>query len=189
MRGGALLLAMALPTTAATAEDLYRRGSWTAMGSDRKASAPGDLLTVVVYENAESSNATRSDTKRDTRFAGQATARSLDERAGLQFGGGYAGGGAVTRSDRLVAQITVSVTGVLPNGDLRVAGQQSMKLNGEATLIGIEGRVRPEDVNADNRVLSSRIADARVIYDGKGFVAGSARPGPIQRIFRFLGLG
>lgn len=180
----ALLLAAMPP-----GEDIYRRGNWSAMGSDRKASVPGDLLTVVVYENAESSNSTRSDSKRNTQLGGQIAAGATDERGTLQFGGGHSGGGAVTRSDRLVAQITVSVTGVLPNGDLLVAGRQAMRLNGEDTTIGIEGRVRPEDVRGDNRILSSRIADARILYDGKGFVARSAKPGPIQRLFRLLGLG
>lgn len=178
------LLLLAAPV----AEDIYRPGNWSAMGSDRKASVAGDLLTVLVYETAESSNATRSDSKRNTQLGGQIAGGGVDERGALQVGGGHSGGGAVTRSDRLVAQITVSVQRVLANGDLWVAGQQAMRLNGEASTIGIEGRVRPEDVRGDNRVLSSRIADARILYDGKGFVAGSAKPGPVQRLFRWLGL-
>lgn len=190
MKGSGWVLAVAamIPGTA-SADDLYNRGNWSAMGSDRKASAIGDLLTVVVYENSESSNATRTDSKRSTQLGGSISAGSLNERGAVQIGGGYSGGGAVTRSDRLVAQITVTVREVLPGGDLLVQGRQTMRLNGENTLIGIEGRVRREDVSPDNRVLSSRIADARIVYDGKGFVAGSAKPGLVARAFRFLGLG
>lgn len=183
------VLALALLAGAALAEDLYRRGTWSAMATDRKASMPGDLLTVVVYENSESTNSTKSDLRRSTQLAGSITGGSLEERGSLQLGGGYSGGGAVTRSDKLVAQITVAVNEVLPNGDLLVAGRQTMKLNGESTLIGIEGRVRREDVLPDNRVLSTRVADARIVYDGKGFVARSAKPGLVARAFRFLGLG
>lgn len=183
-----LSVALLVPATA-RADDLYKRNNWSAMSSDRKASSVGDLLTVVVYENAESTNSTKTDSKRSTQVGGAINGGSLSESGGLNFGGGYTGGGAVTRSDKLVAQITVTVRSVLPNGDLVVTGQQSMKLNGENTLIGIEGRVRPEDVNADNRVLSTRIADAKIIYDGKGFVARSAKPGLVARVFRFLGLG
>ena len=184
----AVVAAVLIPGTA-TADDLYRHSNWAAMGSDRKASAVGDLLTIVVFENAESSNSTKTDSKRSTRLGGSIAGGSLSERGALDIGGGYTGGGAVSRSDRLVAQITVTVRAVLPGGDLSVAGEQTMRLNGENTLIGIEGRVRREDINPDNRVLSTRIADARIIYDGKGFVARSAKPGLVARAFRFLGLG
>lgn len=184
-----LLAAIALPAVAAHADDLYKRSNWSAMSADRRATAVGDLLTVVVYENAESTNTTKTDSKRSTQVGGSVSGGKLNESGGLQIGGGYSGGGAVTRSDKLVAQITVTVRSVLPNGDLMVAGQQTMKLNGENTLIGIEGRIRPEDIEADNRILSSRIADAKIIYDGKGFVARSAKPGLVARVFRFLGLG
>lgn len=183
------LTVLAVLPAAAPADDLYRRSNWSAMSSDRKASAIGDLLTVVVYENSESTNSTKSDSKRNTQLGGAISGGSINESGALQLGGGYSGGGAVTRSDKLVAQITVTVRDVLPNGDLLVAGQQIMKLNGENTQIGIEGRLRREDVNPDNRVLSTRIADAKIIYDGKGFVARSAKPGLVARVFRFLGLG
>jgi flagellar L-ring protein precursor FlgH len=183
------LVLVALLPAAAGADDLYRRNNWSAMSSDRKASVVGDLLTVVVYENSESTNSTKSDSKRSTQLAGAISGGSLGERGSFQVGGGYTGGGAVTRSDKLVAQITVAVRDVLPNGDLLVTGQQTMKLNGENTLIGIEGRVRREDIDPENRVLSTRIAGAKIIYDGKGFVARSAQPGLVARVFRFLGLG
>lgn len=182
------MLVIALPARA-DADDLYKRNNWSAMSADRKASAPGDALTVVVYENSESRNSAKSDSKRSTQLGGSVNGGGLNERGSIDFGGGYSGGGAVTRSDRLVAQITVTVRAILPNGDLLVAGQQVMRINGESTLIGIEGRVRPEDITGDNRVLSTRLADARIIYDGKGFVARSAKPGLIARVFRFLGLG
>lgn len=190
MMGKLLIVALlAMLPGAALADDLYRRSNWPAMSADRKASQTGDVLTVVVYENAESSNTTRSDSKRNTQLGGSIAGGPVNESGSLNFGGGYTGGGGVQRSDRVVAQISVTVRRVLPNGDMEVSGQQTMRLNGEATLIGIEGRVRPEDILPDNRVLSNRLADARVIYDGKGFVAKSAKPGLINRVFRFLGLG
>lgn len=184
-----MIVALLLWTLPAAGEDLYRRSSWAAMASDRKAEAVGDLLTVVVYEAAETRNAVSTDSRRDTRLSGAVAGAGVAERGSLQMGGGYTGGGAVQRSDRVVAQISVTVRSVLPNGDLVVAGEQKMRLNGENTLIGIEGRVRREDVTGDNRILSSRLADARIVYNGRGFVAGSAKPGLIARLFRLLGLG
>ena len=183
------LLVLVGPGTSARADDLYKRTNWSAMSGDRKASAVGDLLTVMVFESAESSNSTKSASRRQTQASGSVSGGPINETGSLKFGGGYDGGGAVTRSDRLVAQITVTVHAILPNGDLQVEGRQTMLLNGEDTLIGIQGRIRPEDIAGDNRVLSNRIADARIVYNGKGFVARSAKPSIVARLFRLLGLG
>jgi flagellar L-ring protein precursor FlgH len=172
----------------AGAEDLFRDSNWSALGADRRASEVGDALTVVIYQAAEATNSAQNNSRRDTQVGGSVSAGSLDEAADLRFGGGYSGRGEVRRSERLVAQITVVVESILPNGDFVVTGEQTMHVNGETTRIGVRGRVRPEDIGADNRLLSSRVADARINYDGRGFVSRSARPGIISQIFSFLGL-
>jgi flagellar L-ring protein precursor FlgH len=187
----ALCAAVALLVVSGTAraDDLYRPSSWSAMSADRKAMQPGDTLTVVVYQTAESTNSAKSDSSRSTNLGGAVAAGRLNESGSLNFGGGYTGGGEVQRSDKFVTQLTVTVDSVLPNGDLQVSGHQRMHINGENTEIGVRGRVRMADIGADNRVLSSRIADAQIDYDGKGFVSRSAKPGLLNRVFRFLGLG
>jgi len=189
VRVAVALLSVALVAAPASAENLYKRSTWSTLAADRKAGDVGDALTVVVYEAAETTNSVRSDSRRNTQVTGSVRGAGVAEEAAIQAGGGYTGGGAVQRSDKVIAQITVTVRRILPNGDLVVAGEQAMRLNGENTLIGIEGRVRREDILGDNRVLSSRLADARVTYNGRGFVAGSAKPGVIARVFRFLGIG
>ncbi|PSJ42212.1 flagellar basal body L-ring protein FlgH [Allosphingosinicella deserti] len=183
-------LATLLGTAAAAvqAEDLYKGTSWSAMSADRKASARGDLLTVVIYQSVEAANSAQNSSSKDTQVGGSIRGGSLSEEGSLEFGGSYRGRGEVRRTEKLVAQITVGVTDILPNGDLVVGGEQSVKINGETTNVALRGRVRPEDVTSDNRVLSSRIADAQIRYDGQGFVSRSARPGIINRLFNFLGL-
>jgi flagellar L-ring protein precursor FlgH len=74
-----LLAAIALPAVAAHADDLYKRSNWSAMSADRRASAVGDLLTVVVYENAESTNTTKTDSKRSTQVGGSVSGGKLSE--------------------------------------------------------------------------------------------------------------
>jgi flagellar L-ring protein precursor FlgH len=64
-----------------------------------------------------------------------------------------------------------------------------MHVNGETSNIGVRGRVRPADISSDNQVVSTRVADAQIDYDGHGFVSRSSKPGVINRVFRFLGLG
>jgi flagellar L-ring protein precursor FlgH len=63
-----------------------------------------------------------------------------------------------------------------------------MNVNGEETTIRVRGRVRPADISRGNQVLSTRIADAQIDYDGRGFVSRNARPGLVHRLFSLLGL-
>ena len=95
--------------------------------------------------------------------------------------------GCTGRSGGMVAQISVTVESVLPNGDLKVAGEQQLNINGDKTNIRIRGRVRQADIS-NNAVLSNRLADAMIDYDGTGFVTNSAKPGLVARIFNWLGL-
>jgi flagellar L-ring protein FlgH len=188
--GAALLIALGAP---AQAEDLYRGSSWASMSGDRKASEPGDVLTVIIFQAAEATNSAQNSSRKKTDAGGSLSTTigsgSVNENLSLEFGGGFTGRGEVRRSERLVSQISLTVREVLPNGDLIVEGEQWVRINGENSRIGVQGRVRPADINADNAVLSSRIADARISYDGRGFVTRSAKPGIINRIFSFLGLG
>lgn len=185
----ALACTLALAASPVGAEDLFRPGNWTSMSADRRAMAIGDVLTIVVYQSAEATNSAKSDSRKSTDLGGSINGGGLSEGGKLNFGGGYTGGGAVQRSETFVTQITVVVDGVLPNGDLHVNGRQKMHVNGEDSDIGVRGRVRTADIGSDNRVLSSRVADAQIDYDGRGFVSRSARPGLVNRVFRFLGLG
>jgi flagellar L-ring protein precursor FlgH len=73
-------------------------------------------------------------------------------------------------------------------GDLLVSGRQSLKINGEEQRIVLSGLVRKVDIADDNTVLSSRIADARIEFDGRGFVANQSKPGWLARFFTLLGL-
>lgn len=185
-----LITAIALlPASPAAAQDLYKGGNWSAMAADRRASSVGDTLTVVVQQAAEASNTTQNATRKSTDLSGAGRAGGINESGQLSLGGGYSGRGESRRSERLVAQLSVTITDILPNGDYRVVGEQRMHVNGEKSLIAVRGRVRPEDIRSDNSVLSGRIADAEINYDGKGFVSRSAKPGLLNRLFSMLGLG
>ncbi len=173
----------------ARADDLYKSSNWAAMSADRKAAQVGDMLTVVVYQTAESTNSSKSDSSKNTALSGGLSAGSVKENGSLKFGGSYTGGGAVQKTERFVTQISVVVQAVLPNGDLEIGGRQRMHINGETSDIGVRGRVRSADITSDNRILSSRVADAQIDYNGRGFVSRSARPGILNSVFRALGLG
>jgi flagellar L-ring protein FlgH len=184
--GAAFLLPPGAP---AAAENLYRNSGFPAMSTDRRAAVVGDVLTVIIFQAAESSNSQRNASARRTNVSGSLDVGSIDEDLALDFGGNYAGVGEIRRTERLVAQLTVTVEEVLPNGDFIVVGEQWLRVNGERTRIGVRGRVRQADISSENSVVSSRIADAQIDYEGRGFVSRSARPGLLNRIFSFLGLG
>ena len=169
--------------------DLYRHDAWAALATDRVAQATGDSLTVLVFENASASNSAQSGSSKKTGVKAQARVGTAFNQSGeLSLDGSFTGSGTTARAGKMVAQISVVVDHVLPNGDLHVSGQQLIKINGERTNIKLQGRVRRADIANDNSVLSSRLADALIDYDGTGFVSKGARPGIVARIFSFLGL-
>lgn len=178
--------ALAGPSLAA---DLYSPNSWAALASDRKAAAPGDVLTILISQNASAANSSNTNSAKKNALDGRLSAGlSFTKSGSLSFSGSSDNQGSTGRSGQMVAQITAVVEQVLTNGDLQIAGTQNLDINRERTVIRVRGRVRPSDISADNVVLSSRIADAAIDYDGAGFVTRSGRPGIVARIFNFLGL-
>lgn len=193
MRAASTLLAsfvalnFAQPDPAA-AQTLYRPGGWSAMASDRLAEKIGDSLTVLIAENASATNSADNGEKRSTRLGGSVGLTNATRRGQLDLNSNFDGAGQAGRSGKMVAQISVIVDEVLPNGDLRVSGEQSLRINGDDTRIRLKGRVRRADITSANTVVSTRLADAMIDYNGSGFVSRSARPGLLSRIFNTIGL-
>jgi len=186
------LFVSALPLLAPAqtfAADLYPHDNWSALASDRSARRAGDVLTIIVYETSTASDSATSNSNRSTSVDGRFSAQSLASGTGSLALANRANNGASTgRSGQMVAQISAVVDEVLPNGDLRVSGAQELNINRERTFIRVKGRIRAVDVTASNIVLSNRLADATIDYDGSGFLSKSAAPGLVARIFSWLGI-
>lgn len=185
----ASILLAPVPVAQAEADQLYSGGGWPAVATDDRARAIGDTVTVLIHEAASASSKLQKNSSRKTDFGGSVSGGSVDESVSLDFGGSYGGKGELVRSEQFVARMSAEVVGLAPNGDFLIEGRQRMLINGETTSIGVRGRIRPQDISAGNAILSSRIADAQIDYNGKGFVSRSARPGIINRILSFLGIG
>ena len=95
---------------------------------------------------------------------------------------------AKRRASRLLTTVTVSVQEVLPGGQLRVAGTQSVTVNDELQRVTLEGIVRPADISDGNVVQSTRIAQARITYVGEGDLTERGRPAWWRRLLDALGL-
>jgi flagellar L-ring protein precursor FlgH len=186
-----LFLAVVLAATGgpARADQLYFGGNWANIATDTKARAVGDIVTVLIFEAATATNSVRTRSNRETSLRGEIGVGGIDEGGSLGLRGGFTGSGEVERKDRLAATIAAKVLEVLPNGDFVIAGRQDIDVNGEARVVEVRGQIRPLDISPDNTIASSRLANAQINYDGKGFVSRSGKPGIINRIFSFLGIG
>ncbi|KWN10665.1 flagellar basal body L-ring protein FlgH [Burkholderia ubonensis] len=183
------LAALLLASGSARSADLYQDSAYRPLTSDRRASRPGDIVTVLVYESSTASNTADTSTKTNVGVQGSITTQYAGQNAAqIGLGDNYGGKGQIQRTGRLLAQLSAHVVDVTAAGDLLVTGSQEIDVNGEKTQIRIEGRARPVDIAANNTILSTRLADAKIDYVGEGFITDRSRPGLIPRFLAWLGL-
>lgn len=157
---------------AARAESLYQEQTYRPLTADNRAFRVGDALTVQVFENSSATTSADTGTRRGNGLSAELSHRSgTVGQTGIGVNGTFDGGGRTQRTNRVLATLTVTVQEVLPNGDLRVAGEQLLTVNQEPQKVTLEGRVRPFDISDGNVVLSTRLADARISYVGEGDIA------------------
>ena len=185
-----LLATAAVPAAAADdSSSMLDESSYQSLVSATKALRVGDVLTVVVQESASAASSTDLHSTRNFNVNGQVTYGKAGTHSGSAGTGSASDGtGTTERSGKLLAQVSVRINSINANGDLVVSGQQSLKINGEEQRISLSGVVRPRDVGDDNIVPSSRIAEARIRFDGAGFVSDQSKPGWLARFFNLLGL-
>ena len=184
-----LLVCVCLAGGTASAESLYDPDFYRSLGTDRKAGRVGDVLTIQVVETSSAASSADTTTgRRSTTDAEFRLSRRPTTSGGLEVESDFDGGGKTQRSGRLLAQMSVNVTALAANGDLFVSGDQLVTVNDEQQKIHVKGRVRPQDITPGNVVLSTRLADAEIIYVGDGEIAGRQRPAWWTRFLNWLGL-
>ncbi|MCJ9701326.1 MULTISPECIES: flagellar basal body L-ring protein FlgH [unclassified Bradyrhizobium] len=177
---------------------LWRNGS-RAFFKDQRARQVGDLLTVTVNitDKANLSNETqRSRTNSEdsgiTDFIG---AKTLGAQAQKVLPGRILtadstassdGKGSVNRQEALQTNVAAVVTQVLPNGNLVVEGKQEIRVNYEIRELIVAGIVRPEDIQSDNTIDSTKIAQARIAYGGRGQIMDVQQPRYGQQVMDVL---
>lgn len=174
-----------------TSGAIYRAGSYAALAEDSRARRVGDLLTVVLAERTQASKSASADTSRDS-----STGLTLPSAPpfsyvpnGLTSGGAtqsFKGQGSAAQANRLDGEITVTVVQQLQGGILMVRGRKLIGLNRGEEFIELTGLVRAEDIGPDNRIASTRLADARIAYRGTGEIAAQSRQGWLARLFGAL---
>ncbi len=165
--------------------------SGSTMFTDPKARHVGDLITVLVQENASA-----------TRSLGTKKSRKSARKTGLTAVLGYEtslanansnfkpstamdisdeksfdGSGSTTNSDTLTASVTAVVTQVYPNGNMKIIGRRQVTINHQPQELTFSGVIRPLDIAPDNTIPSSKVAQAVVSYGGGGELATVAHEG------------
>ncbi|KQW22372.1 flagellar biosynthesis protein FlgH [Afipia sp. Root123D2] len=176
---------------------LWRNGS-RAFFKDQRAHQIGDILTVTVNftDKAAIANETqRSRTSTEdsgiTNFFGitkvpltnapvPGRLMTTDSTASTD------GKGSVNRQEALQTSVAAVVTQLLPNGNLVVEGRQEIRVNFEVRELIVAGIVRPEDIQSDNTIDSSKIAQARIAYGGRGQITDVQQPRYGQQVMDVL---
>ncbi len=174
-----------------TSGAIFRADSYAALTEDSRARRVGDLLTVVLAERTQASKSATADTSRNSN-----TALTLPTSPpfsfvpnGLASGGAsqsFKGSGSAAQANRLDGEITVTVVQLRPGGIFLVRGRKLIGLNRGEEYIELSGLVRSEDIGSDNRIASTRLADARIAYRGTGEIAAQSRQGWLARLFGAL---
>jgi flagellar L-ring protein precursor FlgH len=176
---------------------LWRNGS-RAFFKDQRARQVGDLLTVTVNitDKANIANETqRSRTNKEdsgiTDFIGSQTITQANKILPGRILTADAtassdGKGSVNRTEALQTNVAAVVTQVLPNGNLVVEGKQEIRVNYEIRELVVAGIVRPEDIQSDNTIDSSKIAQARIAYGGRGQIMDVQQPRYGQQVMDVL---
>lgn len=180
------------PPPARTAGAIFQAGRPMELFADLKARHVGDILTIQLDEAINASKNAVTKTSKTTTLSNSGPTlfgRTITTggvpvlSASLNGANTFDGGGSSTQSNTLAGSITVTVTGVEPNGNLIVQGAKTLRLNQGSEYVTIAGVVRPADIAADNTVTSDKVADARISYSGRGAVASANSMGWLARFF------
>jgi flagellar L-ring protein precursor FlgH len=192
---------MPMPTpqpVAYSPNSLWRNGA-RAFFKDQRAHQVGDILTVRVKitDRAEIENETQRSRKNSedsgiTDFIGSKT---IPNPAKAVLPGRILtadstalseGKGSVNRQETVQTNVAAVVTQVLPNGNLVVEGRQEVRVNFEVRELIVAGIVRPEDIESDNTIDSTKIAQARIAYGGRGQITDVQQPRYGQQLLDIL---
>jgi len=163
--------------------------AYTPFFEDLRPRQVGDILTIVLREEVSASKNSSSNISR----SGSASLAPDQLPDGLDSLGKYAfdlsgesdfsGGGGSEANNTLTGTITVTVAEVYPNGNLRVTGEKQIAINQGKEFVRFSGVVNPRNVDGQNSVLSTQVADAHIEYVGEGYINEAQRMGWLQRFF------
>lgn len=175
-------------------ESLWRDVGHGFLFVDTKARHAGDIVTVLVTESSSLNRQAETNTKKESKNQGKLAdffgmPLGLDSKYakyGFEGANEHKGSGSITRSDEIAAKVAARVVKVLPSGNLIIEGRRAVRANDESQYVAISGVIRPVDITPNNTILSTQVADAEIVLEGKGVLAEKQRPGLLNRFADWL---
>jgi flagellar L-ring protein precursor FlgH len=181
---------------------IYHASSSIVLYEDQRARRVGDILIIKLVEstNAVKSAGTTTKKENDVAIANPnlfgttvqwdaparapfASTTNLNLSANLNSSQNFKGDAGSSQKNSLSGSVSVNVVEVLPNGNLVVRGEKIIGINQGSEFVRLAGVVRVQDIQPDNSVLSTQVADAQISYGGKGALADSNSNGWLSRFF------
>ena len=169
------------------------------MFADQRAMRLGDILTVKIEEFANAKRDASTNLSREAELNAEITAflglfaklQEVDpdlanELIDTQTSSKFDGQGSTGRSERLEATVPVVVKKMLPNGNIFVEGHRVVLVNNEEHHFYISGVARPQDIDEQNSISSTRLADAEIEFTGRGVITDQQRQGWFAKYFGWL---
>ncbi|MFK7912683.1 MAG: flagellar basal body L-ring protein FlgH [Pseudomonadales bacterium] len=175
----------------ATLGALYQAGSFGSLFVDRRALGVGDVVTIRLEERTTSQKSAETSVTKDTSnqiinpklLGSLIRGTGTDDLNLMDSNTDFSGGAASDQSNSLSGTLTAVIAEVYPNGLMRVRGEKWLNLNRGEEYLRVSGLLRPADIDDDNSVSSTRLADARIAYSGTGALADSNVPSWLARFF------
>ena len=157
-----------------------------------------DIITIIIDENSSTTSSQKLETEKDTRSTASIDAMvswlkllelrveqgdiSDVELIDLASSREFTGEGDYERKDRFTARISAIVREVKPNGTMLVEARKTIARDNEISELVLSGLVREEDITLQNTILSSQMADLRIILENQGDLKAAAEKGLITRV-------
>ena len=180
------------PTAATANGAIYQAGQDIRLFENSVARRVGDTLTIRLAETTDAQKSSSTETSKGSSISVPAptiAGRNIPFRAStwgatdVTADNSFTGEGSSRQSNSISGEITVTVAKRWPNGNLLVRGEKWITINQGREFVRLSGIVRAADINPDNTVLSTRVADARISYASRGALADANTPGLLSRFF------
>ena len=171
---------------------IYQAGRDIALFENSTARRVGDIVTIRLVESTAASKSSSTTTSKKTSVSlpaptllgrGVTVNGTPILETAAEGDNSFDGKGDSAQSNQLTGDITVAVIQRLNNGNLVVRGQKWIGINSGREYIRIQGVIRPIDIQPDNSIESTKVANANISYGGKGAVASASQPGLLSRFF------
>ncbi len=181
-----LALSYGIQSGNAAAASLWVDG--TNLVGDKKPGKVGDIVTVLVKENTKTKDKGKTNVKKtnDNSVSDGMGIFSFLKAFGFNSKSDMTGDGSTERTHVAQTSITCLVTDMLPNGNLIIEGTRDVTTHEENLELKIVGVIRPEDVDANNNILSDRIANAEIGIKGRGALTRIQKPGLLTQILQTI---